>query len=729
MKLNRLLSLLLAGVMALGLAAPGFADALPPGETAAAVDATLPAEDAPLVNEEAPEAQESPAPPAQDAPLEDLEDAAEDDALPGVTVEVTGPEDAPPEDGLPEAPMEEAPIEEPLGAGPGDPVYEFVARLYRVTLGREGEEAGLADWAARLTDHRSDGASAAYGFFFGKEYQGRGRTDEEFVADLYSAMFDREGDAQGAATWTAFLAGGMSREFVFSGFVEGTEFKNLCARYGISPGAYQSSQPRDRNPSATAFVARLYQVVFSRKGDESGLNTWTDLLTTGRYTAAQVAHDFFYSGEYLAKNTSEEQYLIDLYKAMFDRDGDVGGIATWKGQFAQGASRLAVLDGFVSGVEFKNLCARYGLQPGSLPQRELRDQHPGPATFLYRLCTQLLARLPGEEMNWYVQRILDGETGRAVVLEYVQTQEFALRNLQNYEVAGVLYAGLLNRAPTQDESSTAFLYLAQGGTAVGLAQKIIDTAEFASYCAALNVKGGGAGGQETTFPINGIDVAMYQNENTLKATGSPYINWDAVAASGVKFVMVRAVSTNANDQIYEDPYFRANVRGAKAAGLQVGAYLFSYATNETEVVNETNAFLAAVSALESEGIRFDYPLVIDMEKNLHGLSRERLSQLTQMALAILDQRGYYPMLYTGDYFYRDNLIGSYFDGYDKWIAHYGAPVVSLPQGQYHIWQYTDVGTVPGISGDVDMNYGYVDYGHKIRTTTNGKGQLYNHWGQ
>ena len=107
---------------------------------------------------------------------------------------------------------------------------------------------------------------------------------------------------------------------------------------------------------------------------------------------------------------------------------------------------------------------------------------------------------------------------------------------------------------------------------------------------------------------------------------------------------------------------------------------FSYATNETEVVNETNAFLAAVSALESEGIRFDYPLAIDMEKNLHGLSRERLSQLTQMALAILDQRGYYPMLYTGDYFYRDNLIGSYFDGYDKWIAHYGAPVVSLPQG-------------------------------------------------
>ena len=54
MKLNRLLSLLLAGVMALGLAAPGFADALPPGETAAAVDATLPAEDAPLVNEEPP---------------------------------------------------------------------------------------------------------------------------------------------------------------------------------------------------------------------------------------------------------------------------------------------------------------------------------------------------------------------------------------------------------------------------------------------------------------------------------------------------------------------------------------------------------------------------------------------------------------------------------------------------------------------------------------------------
>lgn len=723
MKLKRVLALLLAGVMTLGLAVPGFADALPPGETAAAAGAPLPAEDAPLVNEEAPEED---APPAGETPPADVEDAASGGLSPDVTVEVTGPQDAPTEGDVPEAPMEEAPIEEPRGAGPGDPVYEFVARLYRVALGREGEETGLADWAARLTDHQSDGASAAYGFFFGKEYQGRTRTDAQFIADLYSAMFDREGDAEGDATWTALLDGGMSREFVFSGFVEGTEFKNLCARYGISPGTYQSAQPRDRNPSATAFVNRLYRAVFGRKGDENGLNTWTNLLTTGQYTAAQVAHDFFYSKEYLAKGASEEQYLADLYQAMFDRAGDAAGIATWKGQFAQGASRLAVLDGFVSGTEFKNLCARYGVQPGSLPQRELRDRHPGPATFLYRLCTQLLDRLPGEELNWYVQRILDGETGRAVVLEYVQTQEFALRELQNYEITGVLYAGLLNRAPTQDEAGTAFSYLTQGGTAVGLAQKIIDTAEFAAYCAALNVKSGGAGGQETTFPINGIDVAMYQNENTLKATGSPYINWDAVAASGVKFVMVRAVSTNGNDQIYEDPYFRANVRGAKAAGLAVGAYLFSYATNETEVVNETNAFLAAVSALESEGIRFDYPLVIDMEKNLHGLSRERLSQLTQMALAILDQRGYYPMLYTGDYFYRDSLIGSYFDGYDKWIAHYGAPVVSLPQGQYHIWQYGG-GPVPGIGGNTDLNYGYVDYAHKIRTTTNGKGQLYNHW--
>ena len=42
---------------------------------------------------------------------------------------------------------------------------------------------------------------------------------------------------------------------------------------------------------------------------------------------------------------------------------------------------------------------------------------------------------------------------------------------------------------------------------------------------------------------------------------------------------------------------------------------------------------------------------------------------------------------------------------------------------------TSTGTVPGVGGNVDMNYGYVDYGHKIRTTTNSKGQLYNHWGQ
>ena len=747
MKARRLISLALAAALAASTALPAWGEA----PSAAAV----PAEEAALA-ETLPEAADSlPAavvPADEDSGTQELPQApASGDSAPvsgdsapasGDSAPVSG--DSAPASGdgasegvsLPAAPLDgtgdaaQGPAAEGEASDPARQmdtaqVEAFVQRLYRICLGREADESGLAAWVGWLMDGSQTGAQAAYGFFASKEYKAMGRTDEEYVADLYRAMFDREGDAAGIQTWLSSLENGLSRDYVFAGFVGGTEFKNLCGRFGITLGSYASTQPRDQNPQVTAFVNRLYNVVMGRNGDEGGLNDWTGRLNSGTNTAAQVVYGFFFGTEYGRKNATEEQYLADLYEAMFDRTGDASGISTWMGVFATGASRLAVLDGFAGSTEFQNLCARYGVTPGRVEARETRDLYPGPATFMYRMLKTLFAAAPGDELNSYVQRLADGAGGDDIAKEVLSSAAFLAMGYQSYELPAVLYAALLNRAPTQQETGQMLVALVEGQTAADAAQLILKTSEFAAYCAALSVKVQDS--DATDQPILGIDVSQYQNQHQLSQYGTSVLDWNAVKASGVEFVMVRAVSTNNQNQIYVDEYFYQNVRGAKAAGLKVGAYLFTYATNEQEVINEVTAFLNAVAVLEAEGIRFDYPLAVDMEKNLNNLSRERLSQLTQMALALLDQNGYYPMLYTGDYFYRDNLIASYFDGYDKWIAHYGAPVVSVPAGQYQIWQYTSSGTVPGIAGNVDMNECYVDYAVKIPTTTNSRGQIYNHW--
>ena len=84
---------------------------------------------------------------------------------------------------------------------------------------------------------------------------------------------------------------------------------------------------------------------------------------------------------------------------------------------------------------------------------------------------------------------------------------------------------------------------------------------------------------------NGIDVSRYQGN----------INWGRVAAAGKQFAIVRVGSANSGG-LYVDPYFLQNVNGAKAAGLRVGAYYYTYARTRAAVANELTTFLNVMTA-------------------------------------------------------------------------------------------------------------------------------------
>ena len=88
---------------------------------------------------------------------------------------------------------------------------------------------------------------------------------------------------------------------------------------------------------------------------------------------------------------------------------------------------------------------------------------------------------------------------------------------------------------------------------------------------------------------NGVDVSRYQGT----------VNWGDVAAAGKQFAIVRIGSSNTNG-VYIDPAFQRNINGAKAAGLRVGAYYYSYATTRSAVAQELNTFLAVLQGLQLE---------------------------------------------------------------------------------------------------------------------------------
>jgi len=133
-----------------------------------------------------------------------------------------------------------------------------------------------------------------------------------------------------------------------------------------SSGSSRSRGKQQYKDPVKAFTARLYQECLGRSPDAGGLNEWADQLKTGAKTGAKVAYGFVFSEEFLQRNVSNGEYVTILYRVFFNREPDSGGYNDWVGHLNSGKSRKWVLAGFINSQEFKNLCAEYGINPGSI---------------------------------------------------------------------------------------------------------------------------------------------------------------------------------------------------------------------------------------------------------------------------------------------------------------------------------------------------------------------------
>jgi len=239
---------------------------------------------------------------------------------------------------------------------PGDAITLFVSRLYRNVLNREPDAGGLQYWS-NLLRSGTTGGSVARGFFFSPEFINRGTGNSEFLDILYQTLLNRPADAGGKAYWLNQMLPGYPRENIFAGFVNSTEFDNLCKQAGIVRGTYMPPP----GGMVRVFVTRLYRETLSRSPDQGGLDYWTDMLLKGA-SGSSVARGFVFSRELTNKNLSDADYVEVLYKTLMGRGSDASGKAYWMNQLRNGASRQAVFNGFANSREFGQICQTHGIK-------------------------------------------------------------------------------------------------------------------------------------------------------------------------------------------------------------------------------------------------------------------------------------------------------------------------------------------------------------------------------
>ena len=194
----------------------------------------------------------------------------------------------------------------------------------------------------------------------------------------------------------------------------------------------------------------------------------------------------------------------------------------------------------------------------------------------------------------------------------------------------------------------------------------------------------------------GIDVSKWNGD----------IDWDKVKADGVEFVMIRCGYRGTTmGSLIEDPNFLMNIRGAKAAGLDVGVYFFTQAINEVEAVEEASMVIALC-----DGYELDYPVMIDSEGaggngRADSLDVETRTKVCKAFCETIENAGYEAGVYASRSWYNANLEVNKLEKYRIWLAEYRS--TPLCSGYYDMWQYTSKGKVDGIEGNVDLNISYI----------------------
>ena len=191
----------------------------------------------------------------------------------------------------------------------------------------------------------------------------------------------------------------------------------------------------------------------------------------------------------------------------------------------------------------------------------------------------------------------------------------------------------------------------------------------------------------------GIDVSEWQGD----------VDYEAVKEAGATFVMMRiGVKLDSGETPALDGQFLNNIKNAKEAGLKVGVYLYSKALSKEEAIEEAEWVLKQL-----DGESLDLPIVFDWEIwgnwNSYHMSFHELNEMAHTFIETVEDAGYKGMLY-GSKFYLENFFEDQ-DFENIWLAHYAS---NTSYEGYKMWQFSNVGRIDGIYGDVDLNVMVVD---------------------
>lgn len=191
--------------------------------------------------------------------------------------------------------------------------------------------------------------------------------------------------------------------------------------------------------------------------------------------------------------------------------------------------------------------------------------------------------------------------------------------------------------------------------------------------------------------VQGIDVSTYQRN----------VDYKKLKQAGISFVIIRA---GYGRYFYQkDLMFEEHYKNAKAAGLDVGAYWYSYASSAEDAKTEAKTCLEVI-----KGKKFEYPIYFDLEEKFQFNNGQAFcDSLVKAFCSTMESAGYFAGLYISRFPLQNYISKSVSQKYTLWVAEYGSKLNY--DGDYGMWQNSSTYHALGYNGNLDHDYCYKDY--------------------
>lgn len=283
-------------------------------------------------------------------------------------------------------------------------------------------------------------------------------------------------EGEGRWSYTALSPADATSPITLTGYTSGVSY-TVRLRAVNANGTSTDSTSISFTPSGTAtdFVERLYQTILGRSSDPLGLAGWLEVLESE--SAARVALGFLFSPEFLGAGLSDEVFVDTLYRALFDREGDVIGTAHWVAELQAGRLREMIIYGFLRSQEFSALADSFGVEDfNSIDEANYQVR-----AFVERFYISVLERQPeAVGFHGWVTGLSSAQySGGLMARSFFLSQEYLDKGTSDAAFVTTCYQAFFGREPDSAGLDGWLNLLALGESRASVLNGFSHSAEFA----------------------------------------------------------------------------------------------------------------------------------------------------------------------------------------------------------------------------------------------------------